>query len=509
MKETILKGGIILVVAGIVGKILGALYRIPLSNILGAEGIGLYQMISPVFSLALIICSGGVSVTIAHTVAKIRASGVGSIRDVFLKGFFYTLFTSLFFALLFFILGDKIAELQGNALAGAGYKICALALVFSSLLASFRGLFQGFQNMTPTATSQILEQVFKVAFGLVLAYFFARTSLELGVVGAFLGITIAEIISFFYLFFRAKTFNFGVFLIKKDKNPFFKANFIITSGYLIIPLLTAFDSFVVINLLTKTFSPSLSTSLYGLQSGMVNSLINFPVVVSVAISLAILPTLTFFLTQNNREKASEVVSKIFTVLLLFLLPCVLIFVFFAADILNFIYSSLGESLLETASLLLQISAFQILFISILQICTAVFQSLDKPILPIVFMSIAGAFKILTTIVLVNMPSINIYGLAISNLLFYAVAGVLSLVYVKKHLPFALKTKVLLVASTSLGVLASSFALINVYTSAFWVKIFLIGASLALFYILPLLTFDLFEIKNTLKQKILKWRTRNE
>jgi len=509
MKETILKGGIILVVAGIVGKILGALYRIPLSNILGAEGIGLYQMIFPVFSLALIICSGGVSVTIAHTVAKIRASGVGSIRNVFLKGFFYTLFTSLFFALIFFILGDKIAELQGNALAGAGYKICALALVFSSLLASFRGLFQGFQNMTPTATSQILEQVFKVAFGLVLAYFFARTSLELGVVGAFLGITIAEIISFFYLFFRAKTFNFGVFLIKKDKNPFFKANFIITSGYLIIPLLTAFDSFVVINLLTKTFAPSLSTSLYGLQSGMVNSLINFPVVVSVAISLAILPTLTFFLTQNNREKASEVVSKIFTVLLLFLLPCVLIFVFFAADILNFIYSSLGESLLETASLLLQISAFQILFISILQICTAVFQSLDKPILPIVFMSIAGAFKILTTIVLVNMPSINIYGLAISNLLFYAVAGVLSLVYVKKHLTFALKTKVLLVTSTSLGVLASSFALINAYTSAFWVKIFLIGASLALLYILPLLTFDLFEIKSTLKQKILKWRTRNE
>ena len=509
MKESVLKGGIILVVAGILGKILGAFYRIPLSNILGAEGIGVYQMIFPVFSLALIICSGGVSVSISHAIAKIRASGIGSIKQVFLKGFFYSLFTSIVFAIIFFILGDKIATIQGNSLAGFGYKVSALALIFSSLLAPFRGLFQGFQNMTPTATSQILEQVFKVIFGLVFALFFVQTSLELGVVGAFLGIAIAEIISFFYLFFKTKTHKFEFFSTKKENTSFFRTNFVITSTYLIIPLLTAFDSFVVINLLSKFFSSNLSTSLYGIQSGMINSLINFPVVISVAISLAILPTLTFHLTQNDNKKASEIISKIFTILLLFLLPCILIFIFFSKDILTFIYPSLGPELLETASLLLKISAFQILFISILQICTAVFQSLDKPVLPIYFMSVAGVIKIILTILLVKYPGLNIYGLAISNLIFYVISATPALYYVKNKLPFSLKTKTFSVIVVSLSILCTSFWILNVYAVSFWVKILFTTLITLTFYIFPLLIFDLLEIKHILKQKFLKWRTKNE
>ncbi|MBR4407631.1 MAG: polysaccharide biosynthesis protein [Clostridia bacterium] len=509
MKDSVLKGGLILVVAGVLGKILGAFYRIPLSNILSPEGIGLYQMIFPVFSLALIISAGGVSATVAHAVAKIRASGEGSIKDIFKQGFLYTLILSVFFALIFLIFGDQIATLQGNPLAGAGYKMCAFALIFSSLLASFRGLFQGFQNMVPTAVSQTLEQMFKVVFGLVFAYFFSQTSLGLGVVGAFLGITIAEIISLFYLIFKLKTQKINFFYKKTQKNSFFKTNFIITASFLIIPALTTFDSFAVINLLSQNFTSATSTALYGLQSGMVNSLINFPVVVSVAISLSLLPTLTFFLTQHDQGKASETVGKIFNFLLVLLLPCILIFVFFAEDIFAFIYPSLTPDLLSTASLLLQISSFQILFISILQISTSVFQSLDKPTLPILFMSLAGAVKILSTILLIGIPAINIFGLAISNFLFYAIAGVLSLVFVKKLLPFSLKTKTLAVLIPSLTILCTSFWLVNVYITSFWVKIFCIGFSGLLAYVLPILIFDVFEIKHSLAKTIFKWRAKNE
>lgn len=509
MKNMVLKGSIILVIAGLVGKALGAVFRIPLSNILGAEGIGIYQMIFPVFSLALIICSGGVSVTVAHTIAKIRASGSGGEKKVFYKGFFFTLITSLLFGLAFFFLGDNISLVQGNALAGTGYKMVAVALVFSSLLASFRGLFQGYQNMLPTASSQIIEQVFKVVFGLVFAYFFVEKSVELGVVGAFLGISIAEIFAFLYMVFRAKKLK----LSKEDngqfESRFLLTNFSITLSFLIIPIITAFDSFVVINILKNFFSSQMATSLYGLQSGMINSLINFPVVISVAISLAILPDLSFIISQNNTLSASEKIRKVFSFLLLILTPFILIFVFFAGDIMGLLYPSLTDELLQTSKLLLQISAFEILFIGLLQISTTIFQSLDKPAIPIYILIFAGSIKVSLTLILVAMPQFNIMGLAISNLVFYAVASVLALFLVKKYLPFSLKLKTLIVGGTSLSLTALGFYVVGVYFSNIWLKITIAGICGIAFYLLPLILFDLFEINAQIKQKFMKREIKNE
>lgn len=509
MKNMVLKGSIILVIAGLVGKALGAIYRIPLSNILGAEGIGIYQMIFPVFSLAIIICSGGVSVTVAHTIAKIRASGNGNEKKVFFQGFFFSLITSLAFGLAFYFLGDNISAIQGNSLAGAGYKMVAVALVFSSLLASFRGLFQGYQNMLPTASSQIIEQVFKVVFGLVFAYFFVDRSVELGVVGAFLGISIAEIFAFLYLIFRARKLKLSKQDNSQFESRFMLTNFSITLSFLIIPIITAFDSFVVINILKNFFSSQMATSLYGLQSGMINSLINFPVVISVAISLAILPDLSFIISQKDTASASEKIRKVYSFLLLILAPFVLVFVFFAGDIMQVLYPSLSAELMQISKTLLQISAFEILFIGLLQISTTIFQSLDKPAIPIYILIFAGSIKVALTLILVAMPEFNIMGLAISNLVFYGLASVLSLLLVKKYLPFSLKLKSLIVGGTALSLTALSFYVVGVYFTELWAKITIAGLCGVFLYLLPVLMFDLFEINHIIKQKFLRKEIKNE
>ena len=178
MKNKLLEGSLILIVASLVCKVLGAVYRIPLSNILGAEGIGVYQMIFSVFSLALIVSSGGVSVTVSHQVAKVLASGQGSTKAIFLRGFIYSLVSSLVFAVLFLIMGEKIAAFQGNSLGTSGYAAMAICLVFASLIAPFRGLFQGHQNMLPTAISQMIEQIFKLVLGLAFASYFIKYGLS-------------------------------------------------------------------------------------------------------------------------------------------------------------------------------------------------------------------------------------------------------------------------------------------------------------------------------------------
>ena len=500
MKNTIFKGGIILIVAGILGKVLGAIYRIPLSNVLGAEGIGLYQMVFSVFSVVLILSSGGISASVAHNVAKIRAGAGGSEKNVLFKALGFSFFASLFFALVFLIFGGNIAALQGAPDAKIAYQMAALALLFSSLLAPFRGLTQGHQNMAPTAISQTLEQVFKLIFGLSFAYLFSMQGAAMGVFGAFLGLGIAEIIAFAYLLLSARKIDFSG---SGYVQGFWKSNFSITASSLVIPLVLLFDSFVVVNILSWYMSVGVATALYGLQSGVVSSLINFPVVISVSLSLALLPQLSFNLSQKNFAAASQNLSSVFMVMLFILVPCALVLFFFGGEVILVLYPALDGALLATASTLLQISAVQIVFISFLQVSVSVFQSLGKAQIPIFILLGAGVVKAVLTVLLVAAPQINIFGVAASNVVFYGISAALGLGLAKKFVPFALPEKSLLFLAISFAALSASFLLINVYFQSLVAKIFFAGISGLVLYILPIFYLDFFGIKTALlKRKML-------
>ena len=502
MKNQIFKGAFVLIVAGIIGKVLGAFYRIPLLNILGAEGIGLYQMIFPLFSLALIISSSGVNATLSHLIAKARAEKVGNIKSIFLKGLVFSLSLSLVFSLLFFVFSEKIAVLQGNILASSGYKIMTFALVFASLLAPFRGYFQGHENMIPTAVSQTLEQIFKVTLGLLFAYIFVSQSIEIGVAGAFLGISIAEVIAFLYLLIKFLIFKMTQFK-NKQKIAFIGMNFSFTASFLIIPLILAFDSFAVINLLNINFTEHFSTVMYGLQSGLVNSLINFPVIISVSISLALLPSLTFLISDKQLVEAKNKLIEIFKMLWIIILPCIVFFIIFSPLVMKILYKDIDNSFLEIAAVLLKISAPQILFISILQISIAVFQSLGKEKTPIYILLISAVIKIILTVLLVKIPNVHIYGVALANLIFYALASVISLVKIKKFLKFNLDFKTFIIPTFFLVILSVNFYLINVFIQNIWTKLSLIVLSGLVFYLLPLILFKVLDISKFYKRKLKK------
>ena len=499
MKNTLFQGSLILMGAGFLGKLLGAFYRIPLSNILGPEGIGIYQMVFSVFSLALVISCGGVSTTVSHKVAKIRASGSGSEKQVFLKGLLYSFFVSLFFATLFVLLGEKISFFQGSAEGATAYIIAGVALIFSSILSSFRGLYQGHQNMLPTAVSQIIEQVFKLVFGLIFSFVFIKQSLALGVMGAFLGITLAEIISFMYLVIKTRKFKFFGEVNKKEE--FFKTNAIITSTALVLPLVIVFDSFAVVNILSGFLPTPQATALFGLQSGIVSSIINFPVVASVAVSLALLPMLSYHLESSNKTLAKEAIEKMCLICFAILIPCVLILVFFAQEIILFLYPTLGQEYLNTASVLLQISSVQILFIAITQIMTSVLQSLNKPHLATFTLLGAAAVKIALVFVLVSRPDIGILGMAISNVVFYGAAAGVLVLCVQKDLPFFLEKKVLFFGGAMCLALATLFFAVNFFFEGLFAKIIFAGLGFLMLYVLPLYFANFFGIRNFLVGKL--------
>ena len=359
MKRIVFNGALILTISGFICKILGAFYRIPLSNLLGVEGIGVYQMIFAFYSLAVVMCGGVVPTSMAITISKMRALQCGNVKRVFRKYFFISVSFGLLFLLLFLFLAPLISRLQGNPIATLGYRYIGFAVLFSSFIAPIRGLFQGYENMTPTAVSQTVEQLFKLVFGLLFIYLFRNQGIENIVAGAILGVVFSELFSFVYLLIRLKMFSRKI-TIFNNQNVNFTNNFGKIFIYvLIIPLITLVDSFLSVNLLKINFTPEMSTQLFGLQSGMVNSLINFPVIFSLALSTSLLPSLSYYNAKQNQEESRQKISDCLNFIWLFILPCILAFYVLAPTILSFAYSNLNEELFSISVKLLRFSSFQI------------------------------------------------------------------------------------------------------------------------------------------------------
>lgn len=441
------RGALILLVGGLICKLIGAIYRIPLSNILGPEGIGIYQLVFPIFSLFLILASGGSATALSKLVASCRAKGENKRARRFLfQSIILLLIVSLVFSGLFLAFGGPLSSFQGNEKAALGYVGAAIAIVFASVLTAFRGYFQGYQNMTPTAVSQIIEQVLKLVLGLTFAHLLIGRGPAYGAMGAMIGVGVSEIFALLYLaityaFKRKKldilepeietTFSQDLKLLIKQTLP-------ITLNSLIMPLILAIDSFLIVNLLVSSGNSSeISTEMFGVYSGMVNSLVNFPTVFSMALAISLVPAISY--GREKQEKNLDA-SSVFKLIFYIAIPCIFIYFCFSREIIAVLYpSAINQNLLSLGALLLRISAINILYISLLQITTAILQGNGKSLAALANVSVAGVIKILLTLVFVS-GAFGIYGAAIASAICYSIAAGLNIITLRYEFNFSIKFK---------------------------------------------------------------------
>ena len=186
-KDKLFSGAIALAIGGFITKVIGALYRIPLTNLLGAEGIGIYQMVFPLYCLLLTVSSTGVPNGIAKLIAE------GNDAETTLKSALKLFIPiGIIGRLVMAIFSSKIATLQGNSLATKSYIFISPSVLAVSVISCFRGYYQGLIDMKPTAISQVLEQVIKLIFGLSLTYAF-RNNVAIGASMATLAVTLSEL----------------------------------------------------------------------------------------------------------------------------------------------------------------------------------------------------------------------------------------------------------------------------------------------------------------------------
>ncbi len=433
---------LILLASGFVCKVLGALFRLPLTNFLGIEGIGVFQLVMSLYSFALVLTCGGVSVSLSKLIGTARAKGeYQKIKGYLLQSILVGVGIGLLLGILFLLLGNVISSLQGIQ-ARESYLLFVLLLPLGAGIAAFRGFFQGFENMLPTAVSQVVEQTVKFALGLLFAFYFGRFGASSGVFGAFLGIVLSEVVAFAYIYAyyflkRNKIQNLDSYVFTSEvRQDFNRANFLLMFSASIIPLTNAFDAmFIVPRLCLAGFDRVAATQLYGLQTGVVGAVLNFPLIISMAVTTALLPNISYAISRGVGGK--HIIEQGLKILLFLILPTTFGMVAISKGLLPLIYKNLNKQLLEKAFQLMIFGGFSVIFTAFQQYLVMLLQANGEFRFILLSTFIGGLIKILLTFFLSSLPNFNIFALPLGNLLLSALVAVLAVWKLKRRVNFVI------------------------------------------------------------------------
>lgn len=443
--KTFVKGALILGLAGLTIKVLGAAFRIPLTNIIGDDGMGYYQTAYPIYVLFLTIATAGIPTAISRMVAERNAIDQPyEAHRVFKLSFLLLLTIDLASSSILFFGAKHITAMIKEPEAVYAMKAIAPALFFVPLMASFRGYFQGRQNMTPTAASQVIEQLFRVAVGLGLAVYLLPKGLQYSAAGASFGATAGGIFGFIgilILYLLNKKEITGD-LEHADRTPIESTGTIllgllviavpITIGASIMPIINAIDTAIVKSRLVEIgYDSDLARGLYGQLTGMAAPLINFPQVLTQAVAMSLVPVVASAYRREQHGFMQRNIALGLRFALLLSIPCAMGMTVLAEPIMLLLYPLQKESAVNAASCL-AILAVGIVFLATVQTLTGVLQGVGKQLIPVRNLFLGALVKIIVTYLLTGVPSINVRGAALGTVAAYLVAAALNLMAVRKY-----------------------------------------------------------------------------
>lgn len=434
-KHSLIKGTFILGIAGVFAKFLGLFFRWPLIMLIGDEGVGYYQMAYPLY-LFFIAVSSGIPVAISKMVSERNAIGdYEGIIQVFRKSLILMTFIGGGFTAIILILSKSIVRIF-NWDYKSYYSLLGIAIapVFISIISTFRGLFQGMQNMTPTAISQIIEQLGRVVIGIFLVILLLPKGIEFAAGGASLGATSGAILGNIYLYkkYRSVKSEFNIKIVKDDLDILSKLIYIsipISLGATVSSIMSLIDSALVPGKLVQGgLSYKEAAILYGQLTGKAFVLINVPLTVSIALCTSIVPIISECYILNKRNELVYKVNQAIKFSTLISIPSFIGLFFLSKPIMSLLF--LGNY--EGAKILKYLS-ISIPFIALCQTFTSILQGVGIYIVPIINLFIGCVIKFSITRTLVPIEEINVYGAVIGTILGYITSTILNIICVKRTL----------------------------------------------------------------------------
>ena len=439
-KQNFMHGAAILTIGVMIMKVLGAIYKVPLANILGDYGYGLFLATYNVYNIFFTLSTAGLPVALSRLIAEADANGLELRKEKTFRTAIgtFAVIGILFSSIMFFGNGWLAESYLRKPDAALSVRAMAPAIFLVCLVSAYRGYCQGNGNMIPTTVDEVLEVLFKVISGLIIAGLLVKAGYDLPVAsaGAILGVSIGSVVSLGYMLFYKKKHYPAV----RDRNgktestgqiimDILRIGIPISLGASIMAILSSLDPGICESRLAAAgFSKYDAGVLYGVYA-KVQTLFNLPAAFMTPLTIAIVPAVAGAMAIGKKaeaEKTSEDAMRIASVISM---PMGVGLSVLSYPIVNVLYpnsNAAGPGLLS----IMGIASF---FICLVLMENAILQASGKEKLPMVALISGSLLKILINWIIIPIPSVNIYGAPIGTLFGYCCMAVLDYIFIRKAL----------------------------------------------------------------------------
>ncbi len=454
--------GSILAFAGILVRVIGLIYRIPLNRILGESGMGYYGTAFEIYNVLILLSSQSMPLAVSKIVSeKLEKKQYKNAHKVFKGALIYGITIGVIFGMLAFFGADwisvKIYKLPQVAIP---LRILAPTLTVACVLGVLRGYFQGMGNMIPTSVSQIFEQIVNAVVSVIAAYelgaygyslskmadesetFRASYSAAGGTLGTLCGAVTALIIMIIILYRHFGSINSNIIKdITKSVDSYGTITKVIV--FTITPVLISTTIYNIGNLLDNpifqnimySISPESTeaqrSAVYGNYTGIYRTLTTMPIAIASALSTAIVPSLVRSYVAGDKSVVKNKIDMALKFSMIIAFPCGMGLSVLGVPINKLLFGSSGDG----AAPMMVFSIFTVIAFSLSTISNAILQGIDKLRVPIKNSAISLGLHLIILPCLLIVFKLNIYGVVIGDILFGATVSVLNAMSIKKYLNY--------------------------------------------------------------------------
>ena len=433
--QNYLHGAAILAAGVVIMKILGAIYKIPLGNILHDEGYAYFLVAYNIYNLLLTIATAGLPVALSRMISEANTLGrPNQVRRIFRVALGTFAVLGAIASVVMYLFPTELAVAMGEPRAAQSIWALSPAVFLVCLTSAYRGHAQGLNDMRPTTVGQVLEVLVKVVVGLALAWYLtsAGKSLPIAAAGAVFGTVAGGLAALIYMFvFKTRHFSDSDSArdVPDGAGSIFarlmRIGIPITLGASVMSLITLIDMKLVLDRLQTAagFSQDMASELYGVY-GKAMTLYNLPAAFVTPLTISVVPAISACVARRTYESSCDIAEASVRITSVISMPMAVGLSVLSYPIMNVLYRDSNESG-PTLLMLMGIASF---FVCLALITNAVLQAHGNEKYPVYSMIAGGLAKIAVNWFLVGDPDINIYGAPIGTICCYVVMCAMNLVF---------------------------------------------------------------------------------
>ncbi len=453
--NSFLMQGMILAAAGIISRLIGLAYRIPVNNILGDEGQGFYGCAFSIYNIALLLTSYSLPLAVSKLIsARVAGKQYKNASRIFKSALIFAVTVGSLVAALVYFLSDFIAgTVMKLELSAYALRVLAPGLLIVAVMGVLRGYFQGMGTMLPTAASQIIEQIVNAIVSVIGASYLVEMGKKAaeskvtpslpaayGAAGGTLGTVSGALFGLIFLLFLMRAYwpKMKKKIARDYSTDLENYSYIYKVLLLTIApviLSTAIynvsetvDQAIFSNIMIGQGHTAVETAeLLGMFTGKYNTLIHIPLAVANAFGSSLIPSLTAAITAGTKKEVRQKINMVIRFAMIIAIPSFVAFLVFSKPVLSLLYN--GN--IDTPAKMLMLGSITVVFYCLSTVSNAILQGVNKMSTPVKHAAISLVIHLISVVVMLSVFKLGVYSLVIGNIIFSLSMCILNQLAIKR------------------------------------------------------------------------------